>query len=213
MSRLCRQLRPGIRLRLRAGVPALVVLLVATASSAEIYRYTDASGREQFTTDLTRVPAAQREAAEAEAAGRPPLSHSGSNASPPPGQLPPPVGPDPSFRWGTAPPPEAPAKRKPWQIEEERPGGLPESAWRQQHERILSDIAWLEQRQAELEASGGDRVPPNRRGRISRQRYARYQAEHEAWLQTGRKLTSARRRLDRFEERARKAGVPPGWLR
>lgn len=50
----------------------LAVLLLASAGRAlgEIYEWTDASGRKQFTSDLSRVPPSQRAAAEAKARER-----------------------------------------------------------------------------------------------------------------------------------------------
>jgi hypothetical protein len=165
----------------------------ATSASSEIYRYTDANGREQYTTDLSRVPTSQRPAAEAAAAARQPVNR---------------ADPEPAAGGG-----QLPGAARGRQIEEELPGGLPEATWRDRHERIIEQVAALEQQRADLEAAGGDRRPPNRRGRISRSRYANYWAKHEAWLKAGRDLAKARRRLESFEERARRAGVPPGWLR
>lgn len=188
---------------------AITIAIGATTASSEIYRYTDANGREQYTTDISRVPTSQRQSAEADAAGRQPVNR--TDPEPAPG-----AGPAhrPGAAWGyETPRVPTPAKPRPWQIEEELPGGLPEASWREQHDRILSQIEALEQQRAELEEAGGDRAPPNRRGRISRSRYAQYRAKHEAWLKAGRDLKHARRRLDTFEERARRAGVPPGWLR
>jgi hypothetical protein len=180
----------------------------ATSASSEIYRYTDANGREQYTTDLSRVPTSQRPAAEAAAAARQPVNRADPEPAAGGGQLP-------GAAWGRETPgvPRSAAKPRPWQIEEELPGGLPEATWRDRHERIIEQVAALEQQRADLEAAGGDRRPPNRRGRISRSRYANYWAKHEAWLKAGRDLAKARRRLESFEERARRAGVPPGWLR
>jgi clan AA aspartic protease (TIGR02281 family) len=52
----------------RCARPLLLLLALVPASApAEIYRWTDAAGREHFTQDLAQVPAAQREAAEAAA--------------------------------------------------------------------------------------------------------------------------------------------------
>lgn len=58
-----------------AAIAARVALLVAvaaiaTSTSAEIYQWTDASGRVHFTQDLAQVPPGQRAAAE-DAAGKP----------------------------------------------------------------------------------------------------------------------------------------------
>lgn len=59
-----------------------VALLLSTPAGGEIYRFTDAQGREHFTSDLQAVPAAQREAARsrAEAGG----GNLNFHAAPPP---------------------------------------------------------------------------------------------------------------------------------
>ena len=52
---------------MRMLVCSLSLWLVASPASAEIYRWTDASGRVHFTQDLARVPRAYRAAAKAAA--------------------------------------------------------------------------------------------------------------------------------------------------
>jgi hypothetical protein len=60
---------------------------------------------------------------------------------------------------------------------------------------------------------GADNLPPSARRRASRHRYSNYRRRHYAWKAATRDLQKARDRLERFEERARRSGVPPGWLR
>jgi hypothetical protein len=49
---------------------ALAALLAASTAAGEIYEWKDASGKKQFTTDLSKVPPGQRAAAEAKARAR-----------------------------------------------------------------------------------------------------------------------------------------------
>jgi len=184
---------------LQALLASALLLLGGAAAYAEIYRYTDAQGQERFTTDLQQVPASQREAAKAAAAGRPELIR---------GETPVPV---PRTR------PQPPASR-PWtsapgaQAEEQR-AGHPESWWREQYGELESEISVLEAEVARLEEMGADSLPPSARRRASRRRYSNYRKRHYAWNAAVRNLEKTRDRLERFEERARRSEVPPGWLR
>jgi hypothetical protein len=185
--------------RLQALLASALLLLGGAAAHAEIYRYTDAQGREHFTTDLQQVPDSQRGAAKAAAAGRPPVIRKKAPA-PAPGLRP---GPPASRQRASTPGREA----------EERRAGHPESWWREQHGALESEIAALEAEGARLEEMGADNMPPSARRRASRRRYANYRERHFAWKAVTRKLQQARDRLERFEERARRSDVPPGWLR
>ena len=78
---------------------------------------------------------------------------------------------------------------------------------------MLSEIAALEAEIARLEELGADNMPPSSRRRASRRRYANYRDRHNAWQAATNALRQTRDRLERFEERARRADVPPGWLR
>ena len=53
-------------MKLRGSIllASLLGLCVASSAAAEIYRWTDANGREPFTTNLQQVPAEQRESAQ-----------------------------------------------------------------------------------------------------------------------------------------------------
>mgnify|MGYP005851896901 CR=1 FL=1 len=96
----------------------------------------------------------------------------------------------------------------------ERIGGHEEAWWRDRHEALVAELAYREARVAECEKS---EAPPaydgvagyTVRGRNGRLRWVRIQrCDEERAAQT-----AARGDLERFEERARRAGVPPGWLR
>lgn len=96
----------------------------------------------------------------------------------------------------------------------ERIGGRDESAWREQAHALAGEIEWLEARVEECEES---EAPPaydgvggywvrGRDGRLRRVEVKRCDEQRA-------ELSAARGALDRFEERARRLGVPPGWLR
>lgn len=187
---------PRLLLTLLASV---LLLLGGAAALAEIYRYTDAQGREHFTTDLGQVPPSQRDAAQAAAAGRPTLIRRGA--------------PGPAPRYHPQPPASRQWAPAPGSRGEERRAGYPESWWREQHGEIGSEIAAFEAEVARLEEMDADHLPPSSRRRASRHRYSNYRKRHYAWKTATRKLQKARDRLERFEERARRSDVPPGWLR
>ena len=184
---------------LLALLASALLLLGGAAALAEIYRYTDAQGREHFTTDLQQVPTRQREAAKAAAAGRPTLIRRGAPGPAPKFHPRPPA----SRQWAPAPGSGAEVQR----------AGHPESWWREQHGELESEIAALAAEVDRLEEMGADSVPPSARRRASRRRYSNYRKRHYAWKAATRKLQKARDRLERFEERARRSDVPPGWLR
>ncbi len=173
----------------------LLVVLLAAPAAAEIYRWVDAQGREHFTTRIEDVPAGQREGAEAEAAGRRPLNRADPGAA-------------------RRPALEPPAERKLWEVPEEKPEGRDESWWRGQHVRHVERVAELEAEIAEWERLGVTQPPaPRNFSNASRRQWQRYMGRWKARQRAERELETARKSLARFEERARRAGVPPGWLR
>lgn len=68
-------------LPLRAALATALALALATHAWGEIYEWTDAAGTKQFTSDLAKVPASQREAAMARARAK--------HRAPPAAQAPP----------------------------------------------------------------------------------------------------------------------------
>ena len=130
---------------------------LAAPSGAEVYRWTDPEGKVHYTSDLSRVPASQQEAAKASAGepkggavmrieSRPPAKPTGPAAAPEGA----PAGPD-----GTPAAPPQPA--------EEVYGGRNESWWRSEAAKFREAIERLED--ADRAVHGG-RVPlVGRRGR------------------------------------------------
>jgi hypothetical protein len=179
---------------------ALALALLAGPAPAEIYEWVDAQGRTRYTTDLHQVPPSQRPDAEAAAASRPTLIRTREPSRAPAARRPGPA---------TGPAARAPAADGPGETVQ----GRDEAAWRAEHRRYRDRVARLESLRARLEALGADTAPGPRRAAVSRRNQARYEDRHAAWQQTGRDLEAARLQLERFEEKARRAGVPPGWLR
>lgn len=93
-------------------------------------------------------------------------------------------------------------------------GGHDEAWWRERHEELVSELEHLEARVEECEES---EAPPaydgvagyTVRGRDGRPRWVEIKRCDEERAA----LTGTRADLERFEDRARRAGVPPGWLR
>ena len=83
-----------------------------------------------------------------------------------------------------------------------------------QHLRRAERVAELEAEIAEWERLGVTQPPaPRRYSNASSRQWHRYMSRWRARQRAERELESARKRLESFEERARRAGVPPGWLR
>jgi hypothetical protein len=82
-----------------------------------------------------------------------------------------------------------------------------ETRWRERHQQMLSAVADAERRSAEAQGQRsmlGDRYSYRGRSR------AQILSDVES---AGRALEKAQRDLDRFYEEARRADVPPGWVR
>lgn len=190
------------------------ILLLAAAmlvgapgpARAGIYRWVDAGGGVHFTSDLDEVPAAQRDAAREAAERRPTVNRADPRPAPAaPRAAPPPCPPGAACAGSRAPGPAA--------AEAERPGGRDEAGWRAEHTRLLGDVARLERQIELLEAKGAENAPDPWRQGMSHRDWSRYQDRHDAWQKAQGDLAAARVALERFEERARRSGVPPGWLR
>lgn len=93
-------------------------------------------------------------------------------------------------------------------------GGHDEAWWRERHEELVSEVEHLEALVGECEQS---EAPPaydgvagyTVRGRDGRPRWVQIKRCDEERAA----LSATRGDLERFEDRARRAGVPPGWLR
>ena len=91
------------------------------------------------------------------------------------------------------------------------------------HRKFAAEVERASQRIAEIEASSGDlEVRYSRRARRDKSR-ARWEknrarrdaqrAKAEALALASADLAGAQARLEEFEEKARRLGVPPGWIR
>lgn len=182
-------------------VLTLLALQLPSGAGAEIYRWVDAQGRDHFTADLREVPRAKRAAAMAAADARPVVNRATAGSVP-------------------ASQAETSAPRSPY-VQTARPtsageriAGMSEDEWRERAGSLATDVAHLEKRFEQLEEQGADHMPlSSGRRNISHRRYANYKSRYREWERVGRKLDAAKASLERFEERARRSGVPPGWLR
>ncbi len=200
------------RVRPAAAALALALALGPGPAAAEIYRYIGDDGGLHFTTDLEQVPSEQREAARSGAAARPPVNRAEApepSAAPIPDPLPSNTPCPPGARCTGLP--AAPAL--PSEPAVERYQGRDEASWRDEHDRLRIRVEQLERLIESLEENGADNAPSPWRENVSRRNYERYADRHAAWERAKRDVEVARTALERFEERARRAGVPPGWLR
>lgn len=186
-------MRHAVRL---GALLAVIALGMAAPAAGEIYRWTDASGQEHFTTDPAQVPAGQRgRARPASGASSGTLSVMESGA---PGSRP--AQDTPAAPTGEASPP-APAA--------EKIGGDDEAGWRQRVEKLGSEIAALESAAERCGESAAVRWKPG----AGREAYEREAAEAERCQRVHDDLKARRMQMERLEEQAHRQGVPPGWLR
>jgi hypothetical protein len=180
------------------------VWLIAPDASAQIYRYKDAEGRVHAVSSLNMVPPEYREAARADTESR----RGGG-----------------SVNVVEVPKPEAPAATTPAASAPSAPP-MNEDWWRSQaiqKQRAVEDArADLEAAQKAEEDWTGKSLSPTRTAQRRPMRKDRRRRSDDVYidatdeptveeLQT--ELQRAERDLTDFEERARRAGVPPGWLR
>lgn len=168
----------------------VVLLVLAAPSTAQIYRWTDASGREQFSAHLSDVPESQREAAAAAA------TESGAKLS--------------SFESSSAAPRPAPQPVGRVRVEEAARaaenaepvyGGRSELSWRQSVQSLVDKVAVAEGRLERCEARDQRRRMDSGLTGLDECEAERNGVEH------------AEEALASFEDVARSKGVPPGWLR
>lgn len=170
------------------------------AATAEIYRWVDSQGREHFTTDLDQVPRSQRAAVKNAADSRPTVNRADSQPVAAPRRA---ANPRRARPRSTAAPPGS-----------ERIDGWSEDQWRERAGELGTEVEILEKRVEELEDQGADNLPASaRRSNLTYRTYSRYRERYRLWEKTNGDLQRAQARLERFEDRARRAGVPPGWLR
>ncbi|HPG25805.1 MAG: DUF4124 domain-containing protein [Spirochaetaceae bacterium] len=196
--------RPA-RLTLVLTISALGLL--SGSASAEFYRWTDADGNTHFTSDLGSVPPAYREQARASAATTGRTGHINQIDTPAA-----PAARETPERLRDA---QRPASPNGPAADADLVDGRDEASWRADAERYAREIEQLEQ---QVEACEDVSVPDRydeRTGRYKtkRQHYDRKMAAVEACSQTKSRLDVTRRQQENFAERARRRGVPPGWLR
>lgn len=170
-------------------------LALASAGSADIYKWTDRGGVVHYTSDINQVPASQRDLARASGGtGKGSVQRISSERKAPSPEAPatPPGSP--------ASPAAAPA--------EERIGGRTEAEWREAAEQHRLEIAQLEEREAAC-ANDAFRWTHS----AGRDAYDEEAAEADACRRVKSDLSTQRMQLERLEENAQRAAVPPGWLR
>ena len=181
------------RFLLACAAAALWVVPVSGLSQ-EIYRWRDASGEEHFGTNPP--PGARAQLWEPDSKQRVIVKPTESTPSAPgsrPARRPNPVGPRLSV---------PPAETEPSRI-----SGLSESQWRAQAIRLEEKVESLEERIEDARWAPA----PAHYSSFSR---ARWDARQEQKIERmERELEKAEEDLDELEDRARQAGVPPGWLR
>ena len=174
---------------LRTALVLFLVCGLGAPGGAEIYRWVDASGHEHFSSRLSDVPPAQRDAAEQGAGQR--------------GRV--------NVVESVRPAPEAkPAPAAPAPAAGEKIGGSDEAGWRARAAKLRSDIGRLEQAVAECKDSAPVRWKP---GGGSRRDYQNEVSEAESCQRRANDLGYARLQLEKLAENAHELGIPPGWVR
>lgn len=165
----------------------LGALLLAGPAAAEIYRWTDASGREHFTMDLHGVPPEHRAEAERRAA----LDEART-------------APEPAINTMTTP--DASRVKRALRPRYSRPaapaGTSCSSTHRRQAQQLANDVARWEKK-VELQEQLESRLVRTEDRLRAENRAERYQIY----------LEQAQRAQEDFEDRMRQKGVPPGCYR
>jgi len=211
--------------RNRCTPRAMLALLLLFAvgippATADIYRWTDADGAEHYTQDLDAVPALYRDAARARwEASRRRISVTGAS---PTRSLADEPATGPAARALSDR--DAASTRRAATESLDWPGGRSESEWRGDLAAREQAVASAERRIAEIEASSsapgsGDysnRARSNKdraRWERGRELRANQRAKAKRLARAHARRARAEQSLEQFRERARRAGVPPGWLR
>ncbi len=183
----------------RGALLGVVLVVLAAPMLGEVFKWTDKNGAVHYTSDINQVPPGQRDLARAAAnSGKGSLQRIRSSA--------------PNLRSARSAPSSgairtaSPASPAP--AAEERVEGKSEAQWREQAQRHRARIAVLEPiaegcEDERFDWSAGD----------GGRKYRAEQAEAEACDGTRRDLALERSQLENLEERAHRAGVPPGWMR
>jgi hypothetical protein len=177
----------------------LSLALVAPAASAEFYKWTDANGILHFTANLDEVPPSQRPGAAAATGGTGSFQRIESGARSAPSARSRAVPSD------TAATPDGAAKVAP---SEERYGGRSEAQWRAEFRKYRDAIQSLE---PVAERCKGDRFRWTEGA--GKRKWQEETDEAQACSRVNNELDINRRALESLEEKAHRAGVPPGWVR
>lgn len=177
----------------------LSLALIAPAASAEFYKWTDAEGIIHFTANLDEVPPSQRPGAAAGKSGTGSFQRIESGA----GRAP--AAPSRSTPSATPVTPGGAAKAAPV---EERYGGRTEAQWRAEFRKYRDTIQSLE---PVAERCQGDRFRWTEGA--GKRKWQEETDEAQACSRARNELDLNRRSLESLEEKAHRAGVPPGWVR
>lgn len=180
---------------------------IAASASAEIYRWTDAKGGEHFAMDLHSVPIEYRAAAAASAGS----VGKGANIN----RIPQEKRSAPSRSAGPAAARAHGLERSPRASEiVEKIGGHEESWWRNRVQTLRDEMSSLEEQIDACEDLEAPKRYNHRTGKgMRRQHYDNKVNAIDRCASNQSNLEAKRRQLSSLEERARKQGVPPGWLR
>jgi len=200
-------------------IAAIALLAAWHDAGAEIYEWVDSEGRTQFTNDLKQVPTSQRAAAIDRASSRRQLIRE----SPPEAEAPAkakseemecrPNGLCFSKGANVRFPGDPRKNAEPGNPDEMKVNGQDKTGWKRQAQQFRDRIALLESQIEQMEAAGLDHAPAERHGRMSRRNFEKYLSRNGAYENAKRDLDRERSSYARFLENARRAGVPPGWLR
>jgi hypothetical protein len=168
-----------------------VLLAAGAAAAGDVYRWTDAAGKVHYTSDLERVPEAQRDAARESLRREQGGAVMRVESRPPAAPAPEPA---------AEPAPELPSEPAPSY------GGRDEATWRAEAKQLRDAVESLE---AEAEACGAGefRWSAGAGGRDEEADSA------DACGRVRGELDMNGRWLDALEDDAHRAGAPPGWLR
>jgi hypothetical protein len=168
-------------------------VLALDASAGEIYRWVDAQGNVHFSDEPPPHQAGSEWQPEADGTFQVvPQEPPAPRATPPRARV---------------PAPARPAAAKPPQ--QARKGGATQQEWRRRSQAIEREVSGIEK---QLEALDEGPLVVHR---SSRQNGVWWDQENTAQRRARleRELEQANRDLEKLQDKARRAGVPPGWLR
>jgi hypothetical protein len=186
---------------MREGALVALLLGLAAPAAAEIYRWTDEQGNEHFSSNAHDVPPEHRtQAREAGSAAGGHVNRFESSGAPPPARS-----------LSTTPRTVRPAKLPPPGSARGTTEGTGRTNWQSQAQDLELAIQRAEERLDECEKRRMPDLDNLRVGRnVHRNRSLGGLGDCDPERQ---RVEEAEQRLADFEDRAREAGVPPGWIR